>query len=515
MDLSRLLSPFPRLRGLPEEAWLPRHRAILVVLALHVPGVVLLGAILGGYSPLHLLVEVLPLVLLGALAAKGSLSQGARSLIASMGLVTASAIIVHVARGSTEAHFHFFVMLPVIGLYLDWRPFLAAVGFVVVHHFGFALLVPDAVFPHEMGTGEIAQRTIIHGVFVVAEVIALLASWKLAETQEAALDARNAELDVKNATLNERNGQLDGTVARLDAIVGAVSELAEALRARTARLTETGVELLDAAVAAEDAAGASERALLDVAEAVGEVGASAGATADRAGEVVGRTEGMTSTANDGREALDELDAGMRDVQDRVIAIAGEVTELSGRTAQISEIVATVRGLADQSGLLALNASIEAARAGEHGRGFAVVAEEVRGLAERSAAATSDVDGLLAGIDEAARAAVESARAGADTVRDQEATLARAREALGDAIRAGEAVAASAEAIAQAASVAAAEGDRISRAVADAEEATGGVVRSGQGAREAAEGLRVLADELESLAGEVELALRGAAVPAAA
>lgn len=113
----------------------------------------------------------------------------------------------------------------------------------------------------------------------------------------------------------------------------------------------------------------------------------------------------------GSRALEQTTAAMRLIRERVEAIATTILALSEQTQQVGEITTAVSTLAQQSKMLALNASIEAAKAGEAGKGFAVVAAEVKDLAEQSQQATFQVQKILEDIRHATDRAVMATEEG--------------------------------------------------------------------------------------------------------
>ncbi|WAF88614.1 methyl-accepting chemotaxis protein [Metapseudomonas otitidis] len=110
-------------------------------------------------------------------------------------------------------------------------------------------------------------------------------------------------------------------------------------------------------------------------------------------------------------------------------VADQIEGLNKQSEQITSIVQVIRGIADQTNLLALNAAIEAARAGEQGRGFAVVADEVRQLASRTSQATVEINNVVQQNQNLARSAVSS----------MSTTQDRAREGVELANQAGEVI----------------------------------------------------------------------------
>ena len=167
---------------LTPEVWARRHRGIVWLLWLHVGGVAVF-ALTQGKGLAHAMAEVSPMAAFALAAALPALGRRARSAAAVLGLITASAVIVHLSGGVVEAHFHFFVMIGVITLYQDWLPFGLALAYVVVHHSLIGVLAPTGVFNHAAALRSPWKWALVHGAFVLAASVAYLVNWRLSELQ--------------------------------------------------------------------------------------------------------------------------------------------------------------------------------------------------------------------------------------------------------------------------------------------------------------------------------------------
>lgn len=154
-----------------------------------------------------------------------------------------------------------------------------------------------------------------------------------------------------------------------------------------------------------------------------------GHAADSMASMMTSTQEMTviasNTANNSEKTQQESQLGIKTVEENLASVAQlaqimekaseVVSQLESDSQNIGGVLEVIRGIADQTNLLALNAAIEAARAGEQGRGFAVVADEVRTLASRTQESTEEIHAMIEQLQSGAKNAVETITNGSNSI----------------------------------------------------------------------------------------------------
>ncbi len=207
--------------------------------------------------------------------------------------------------------------------------------------------------------------------------------------------------DASDGDLTVRAPVTDGALGNVSDAVNLMLEnvgtLIRSVQESAKTVTTSALEIQAAAEQLASGANTQNLEIVNTSSAVQEMAANTESVSSNAGaanEAAGRAK---RAAEEGAKAVHDVITGMERIRENVQASARKVKRLGERSMEISTIVNTINHISAQTDMLALNAAIEAARAGEHGRGFTVVAEEVRKLAERAAAATQEIEKLVASI----------------------------------------------------------------------------------------------------------------------
>ena len=195
--LRRLWSLVPVGRSLPEDVWLSRHRFLTGLTWFHALVIALIGPF-SGYSweldwgavfrdgtVLHTFFEGLIVASFALIGSSGKGSRTLRACAVSFGLISSSAILVHLSGGYIELHFHFFVMLVFLALYQDWVPYLLAVGYVAIHHGIVGTLWPEEVFNHGAALNAPWTWAGIHAFFILFQCVGSIVAWRFTEKAAA------------------------------------------------------------------------------------------------------------------------------------------------------------------------------------------------------------------------------------------------------------------------------------------------------------------------------------------
>jgi methyl-accepting chemotaxis protein len=169
-----------------------------------------------------------------------------------------------------------------------------------------------------------------------------------------------------------------------------------------------------------------------VATAIEEMSATVQEVARNAAAAAQAADRANTATDNGGAVVNGVANSIQSLSQEVNQATGIIRELESESENIGTVLDVIRGIAEQTNLLALNAAIEAARAGEQGRGFAVVADEVRTLASRTQQSTEEIHGMIDRLQQGARNAVAAMESGRSKSADTVSKSGQARDAL-DAI----------------------------------------------------------------------------------
>ncbi|MCF5890509.1 methyl-accepting chemotaxis protein [Aeromonas veronii] len=211
----------------------------------------------------------------------------------------------------------------------------------------------------------------------------------------------------------------------------------ETLRTLMLRVRENGVTVVESATEIEARTCRSQEVIADqqgethqVATAIKELAATSQDMAGNALQAARMTQEAQNVVGQGEDVVERTIKAIDHINREVLRTADTIGQLEQQCSQIGGVISVIRGIAEQTNLLALNAAIEAARAGEQGRGFAVVADEVRSLANRTQGATVEIQQMIEQLQSGARASVTAMSAASHEAQEGVGLAQEAKQAFG-------------------------------------------------------------------------------------
>jgi methyl-accepting chemotaxis protein len=199
-------------------------------------------------------------------------------------------------------------------------------------------------------------------------------------------------------------------ISQLRTIITAVAENAT-------KVNDASGELSQAAEATEKNTANQQQSVDMVAAAINQMGATVQEISKNAHDTADAAKQAFQDSHEGQAVVNKTVDGINGVFEKVQSASSVVQTLAEDVGEISGVLDVIRGISEQTNLLALNAAIEAARAGEQGRGFAVVADEVRTLAQRTQESTEEINSMIQKLESGAKGAVSAMNSGIETASD--------------------------------------------------------------------------------------------------
>jgi len=227
----------------------------------------------------------------------------------------------------------------------------------------------------------------------------------------------------------EGRDEIGATAAEFNKLIESFQTIIGKVFFNSVEVARASQQLIDEANHVASGSNQQRDAALATASAMTQLTENMNQVSHNATETASISEASSELSKEGMQIAHNASAEMERIATSVTQSAQVVYALGERSKAISGIVRTIREIADQTNLLALNAAIEAARAGEQGRGFAVVADEVRKLAERTSQATGEISQMIGAIQGETQSAIVSIEAGTGQAKNGAALAQQAASSL--------------------------------------------------------------------------------------
>jgi methyl-accepting chemotaxis protein len=231
-----------------------------------------------------------------------------------------------------------------------------------------------------------------------------------ATIDRSALDIENAEYEQLVTNYNELVTTIGETVSEVKEFAGAVSTTSDQAEASMSEVDRASDEVATSVQEISDGAATQTENLQEIAEEINTLSATVQQIAASADDAAGTAQEAAARSQSGREAAEDAIGELDQLESRIEATATAVEELAAEIGEIDEIVSFIEEVAEETNMLALNASIEAARAEAGGEGFAVVADEVKNLAEETREYAADISDRIETVQTASEDTVSDVQA---------------------------------------------------------------------------------------------------------